>query len=69
MPMWWQITAAVALLALPPGAVIAFPVSTSLNGMSGEPALINIFKYSVRTLTWCPWSFRLPPTITFGRSV
>ena len=34
------------VLAVAPARVNGFPVATSLNGMSSEPALLELFKYS-----------------------
>ena len=46
---------AVAVLSTSPPAA-AFPVSTSLQGLSAEPALLELFKYSRRFGTWhSPW--------------
>jgi hypothetical protein len=44
------------LLALAPARVGGFPVATSLNGMSSEPALLELFKYSRHFGSWkTPW--------------
>ena len=52
----FQLVTVVAVLQQLSPRAAAFPVSTSLQGLSAEPALLELFKYSRHFGTWAtPW--------------